>query len=190
MNDDHDPDDAPELTPSAFRKPSAKWSVAGNPAAPDAVKKALKQSLSGKTRVNICLDNYLIEYFKVQAGNRGYQTLINAVLREVVEGRAESGNAFSSTSVNFEVLIRTALQNEFSKLVPVLFGSALHSVPEILGSPFGGLSAATVYTVKPVDTGRSEHRHITATSSSATSGFAEPGHWYPEHNQVLKAAIQ
>ena len=35
-----------------------------------------------KQRVTILLDTGIIEYFKAQAGERGYQTLINATLRE------------------------------------------------------------------------------------------------------------
>jgi uncharacterized protein (DUF4415 family) len=39
-----------------------------------------------KQRVTIMLDTGLVEYFKAQAGKRGYQTLINEALRRVVEG--------------------------------------------------------------------------------------------------------
>jgi uncharacterized protein (DUF4415 family) len=39
-----------------------------------------------KRRVTILLDTGLIEYFKAQAGERGYQTLINETLRRAVEG--------------------------------------------------------------------------------------------------------
>ncbi len=38
-----------------------------------------------KRRVTILLDVGLIEYFKAQAGERGYQTLINETLRQAVE---------------------------------------------------------------------------------------------------------
>lgn len=38
-----------------------------------------------KQRVTIMLDTGLIEYFKAQAGERGYQTLINDTLRRAVE---------------------------------------------------------------------------------------------------------
>jgi uncharacterized protein (DUF4415 family) len=38
-----------------------------------------------KRRVTILLDTGLVEYFKVQAGERGYQTLINETLRQAVE---------------------------------------------------------------------------------------------------------
>ena len=43
------------------------------------------QSVSkGKTRVNIYLDTEVVEYFKAQAGGRGYQTLINEALKESI----------------------------------------------------------------------------------------------------------
>lgn len=38
-----------------------------------------------KQRVTIMLDTGLIEYFKAQAGDRGYQTMINDALRQAVE---------------------------------------------------------------------------------------------------------
>ena len=38
-----------------------------------------------KQRVTIMLDTGLVEYFKAQAGERGYQTLINDALRRAVE---------------------------------------------------------------------------------------------------------
>lgn len=38
-----------------------------------------------KRRVTMLLDTGLVEYFKAQAGDRGYQTLINETLRRAVE---------------------------------------------------------------------------------------------------------
>jgi uncharacterized protein (DUF4415 family) len=38
-----------------------------------------------KQRVTILLDAGLVAYFKTQAGERGYQTLINETLRQAVE---------------------------------------------------------------------------------------------------------
>jgi uncharacterized protein (DUF4415 family) len=46
----------------------------------------------GKTRITIRLDNDLLEWFKQQvhaAGGGNYQTLINSILREYVEGEKE-----------------------------------------------------------------------------------------------------
>jgi uncharacterized protein (DUF4415 family) len=42
--------------------------------------------LPGKQRVNIFLDRAVIDFFKAKAGARGYQTLINDSLRDVVRG--------------------------------------------------------------------------------------------------------
>jgi uncharacterized protein (DUF4415 family) len=39
-----------------------------------------------KRRVTMLLDTGLVEYFKAQAGERGYQTLINETLRRAMEG--------------------------------------------------------------------------------------------------------
>lgn len=39
-----------------------------------------------KQRVTIMLDTGIVEYFKAQAGERGYQTLINETLRQAVQG--------------------------------------------------------------------------------------------------------
>jgi uncharacterized protein (DUF4415 family) len=41
----------------------------------------------GKVRVNIYLDAEVIEYFKAEAGGRGYQTLINETLKESMRAK-------------------------------------------------------------------------------------------------------
>jgi uncharacterized protein (DUF4415 family) len=38
-----------------------------------------------KRRVTMLLDTRLVEYFRTQAGERGYQTLINETLRRAME---------------------------------------------------------------------------------------------------------
>lgn len=38
-----------------------------------------------KRRVTMLLDTGLVEYFRAQAGERGYQTLINETLRQAME---------------------------------------------------------------------------------------------------------
>jgi uncharacterized protein (DUF4415 family) len=53
---------------------------------------AIVPALPGKTRITIRLDSDLLEWFKEQvhaAGGGNYQTLINSVLREHVEGKKE-----------------------------------------------------------------------------------------------------
>ena len=39
----------------------------------------------GKTRLTIYLDTAVVEFFKVRAGVRGYQTLINEALKQAIE---------------------------------------------------------------------------------------------------------
>ena len=41
--------------------------------------------LSLKQRVNIYLDREIIEHFKQRAGGRGYQTLLNEALKQVMQ---------------------------------------------------------------------------------------------------------
>ena len=40
-----------------------------------------------KVRVNIYLDAQVVEYFKAEAGGRGYQTLINDTLKESIQAK-------------------------------------------------------------------------------------------------------
>ena len=65
-----DPDDFPRVTQADLDR--ATFRVGRRPA-------------PRKQRVTIMLDTGLIEYFKAQAGERGYQTLINDTLRRAVE---------------------------------------------------------------------------------------------------------
>jgi len=44
--------------------------------------------LPSKQRVNIYLDNAIIEHFKSKAGERGYQTLINDALRQALQAES------------------------------------------------------------------------------------------------------
>jgi uncharacterized protein (DUF4415 family) len=39
----------------------------------------------GKQRLTMYLDTSIVEYFKARAGTRGYQTLINAALKQAIE---------------------------------------------------------------------------------------------------------
>jgi len=53
---------------------------------------AVVPALPGKTRITIRLDSDLLEWFKQQvnaAGGGNYQTLINSILRDYVEGEKE-----------------------------------------------------------------------------------------------------
>jgi len=44
----------------------------------------LKDVSEGKTRVTMYLDNTVVHFFKMRAGARGYQTLINETLTQVI----------------------------------------------------------------------------------------------------------
>ena len=65
-----DPDDYPQVTQAELDR--ATFRVGRQPS-------------PRKQRVTIMLDTGLVEYFKTQAGERGYQTLINDALRRAVE---------------------------------------------------------------------------------------------------------
>ena len=54
-------------------------------AAHGVVRVAGKAVPRGKQRLTMYLDNTVVEYFKARAGARGYQTLINAALKQVIE---------------------------------------------------------------------------------------------------------
>jgi uncharacterized protein (DUF4415 family) len=64
--------DIPEINEEQLEK--ANLRVGGKPVS------------KGKVRVNMYLDNEVVEYFKARAGNRGYQTLINETLKESMHG--------------------------------------------------------------------------------------------------------
>lgn len=66
----NDPDDYPAISQADLDR--ATFRVGRKPA-------------PRKQRVTIMLDTTLIEYFKSQAGDRGYQTLINETLRRAVD---------------------------------------------------------------------------------------------------------
>jgi uncharacterized protein (DUF4415 family) len=86
-----DPDDAPPLTGNELRHPDAKWRIDGKEVSAEQGKAAFGVALRQvKTRVNIHLDKDVIEHFKRQAGERGYQTLINRALREIMEVKDHS----------------------------------------------------------------------------------------------------
>ena len=65
-----DPDDYPTITQAELDRASLRVGLRATPR---------------KQRVTIMLDTGLIAWFKAQAGERGYQTLINDMLRRAVE---------------------------------------------------------------------------------------------------------
>ncbi len=47
--------------------------------------------LPNKQRVNIFLDGAVVDHFKAQAGERGYQTLINEALKKSIQAEGLEG---------------------------------------------------------------------------------------------------
>ena len=67
-----------------------------------------KRSASGavlpvKQRVNIYLDSAIVEHFKAEAGERGYQTLINEALKNSIQAKT------------IETTIRHVIQQELKQ---------------------------------------------------------------------------
>ena len=52
-----------------------------------AVRRVNLQPMPRKQKISITLDPDVVTFFKAQAGERGYQTLINATLREAMQQR-------------------------------------------------------------------------------------------------------
>jgi uncharacterized protein (DUF4415 family) len=57
----------------------------------------------GKTRVTMYLDNTILHFFKMRAGSRGYQTLINETLARFIQQR------------DLEDMIRRVVREEMSR---------------------------------------------------------------------------
>jgi uncharacterized protein (DUF4415 family) len=72
-DDDLDLSEIPEVTAEQIAQATLR--VGGKPVS------------RGKVRVNIYLDAEVVEYFKAEAGGRGYQTLINETLKESIRAK-------------------------------------------------------------------------------------------------------
>lgn len=80
-NDEMLLDDYPEFTQADIDR--AIFKVAGQTVDKATWQQNVKKSLK-KQRISINLDLDVLDYFKAQAGGRGYQTLINQTLRQVM----------------------------------------------------------------------------------------------------------
>ena len=78
---DDDLDEAPELTEADLAR--AIYKVAGTVVSKEEWQKAAQAQFK-KQKINITLDPDVVSFFKEKAGGRGYQTLINAALREAM----------------------------------------------------------------------------------------------------------
>jgi uncharacterized protein (DUF4415 family) len=76
-------DDAPKLTAGDLAR--AKLRIGGKDVRHEEFSAAVNEHL-GKQRVSIMLDGSIIAFFKAKAGERGYQTLINQALHQVMAG--------------------------------------------------------------------------------------------------------
>lgn len=70
-------------TPSLTTSKPPRLRVGLKDVSPEEFSAAVHEKL-GKQRVSIMLDGEVIAFFKAKAGERGYQTLINAVLHEAM----------------------------------------------------------------------------------------------------------
>ena len=75
-------DDAPELTEADFSR--AVYKVAGQ-TVPQADWQHAARTTLRKERISITLDPDILAYFKAKSGGKGYQTLINAALRDAMQ---------------------------------------------------------------------------------------------------------
>lgn len=76
-----DLDDYPEFTQADFDR--ATFRVQDQTVAKDVWQNAVRAKVK-KQKISITLDPDVLDYFKVKADGKGYQTLINAALREVM----------------------------------------------------------------------------------------------------------
>ena len=74
-------DEIPELSGADLAR--AKWKVGGKRVSERQGRAAFSAALK-KQKINIMLDPDVLAWFREQAGGRGYQTLINATLREAM----------------------------------------------------------------------------------------------------------
>lgn len=70
ISDENELDDYPQVTQADLDRATFRVNLKPTPR---------------KRRVTMLLDTGLVEFFKAQAGERGYQTLINETLRRAVE---------------------------------------------------------------------------------------------------------
>ena len=74
-------DELPDLTEVDLEH--GVWKIAGKEVTPVEGKVAFHLELK-KKKINITLDPDVLGWYRAQAGGRGYQTLINATLREAM----------------------------------------------------------------------------------------------------------
>ena len=78
-------DEIPELSDVDLAR--GTWKIASKAVSPAEGKTAFSAALK-KHKINLTLDPDVLAFFKQQAGGRGYQTLINATLREAMRAKS------------------------------------------------------------------------------------------------------
>ena len=76
-------DELPEITEADFAR--GKWYLNGQEITEEDAKQVFGLK---KHKISITLDQDIIAWFKAQAKGRGYQTLINAALRDVMQKKS------------------------------------------------------------------------------------------------------
>ena len=77
-------DELPELTEADLGR--GVWQIGGKVVTAAEGRSAFSAALK-KQKINITLDPDVLAWYRAQAGGRGYQTLINATLREAMRGQ-------------------------------------------------------------------------------------------------------
>ena len=78
----HEYDELPELTDADLAR--GAWKIAEKTVTSAEGKTAFSAALK-KQKINLTLDPDVLGWYRAQAGGRGYQTLINATLREAMQ---------------------------------------------------------------------------------------------------------
>lgn len=76
-------EELPELTDADLDR--GVWRIGGKVVSRVEGAAAFRSILMKKQKINITLDPDVVRWFKHEAGGRGYQTLINATLREAMQ---------------------------------------------------------------------------------------------------------
>ena len=79
-------DELPELSDADLARADAVWTMKGVRVDASQGKAAFSAALK-KQKINITLDPDVLGWYKTQAAGRGYQTLINATLREAMRAK-------------------------------------------------------------------------------------------------------
>lgn len=76
-------DELPELTDDDLAR--GAWAIGGEPVTPTQGKAAFSAKLK-KQKINLTIDPDVLAWYRQEAGGRGYQTFINATLRQAMQG--------------------------------------------------------------------------------------------------------